>query len=409
MVTWFISKYASIPKYGAASRLFYLANEFNKNGQEAILITSDANHLCEFPNTNKFYNYEKVGNTPIYWIKTKKYKKTASLSRILSWVDFEIKLFFLNRKKIPKPDVVVVSSLSLLTIIYGFYLKKIYKARLVFDIRDIWPLTMTEEGGFSEWHPLVVLLGLIEKFGYRNSDLIVGTMPKLDLHINESIGCERPFFCSPIGYDEKYYHEILALRNEGLGKYFPKEKVIVGYAGSMGISNALEPFIECIKKIEHISGVHFILTGGGDLRLSFEEQLAGVSNVSFVPKILAKEVPEFLSRCDILYLSTQKSDVWRFGQSMNKVVEYMLSGKPIIASYSGYPSMLSESGAGVFIPSGDTQSIQEAIMSYVSITSEERHAIGAKGKEWILQNRSYLKLANDYIDQLTELMNETTS
>ena len=402
MITWFVSKYASIPKYGAASRLFHLANEFNKNGQEAILITSDANHLCDFPPTKKIYNFEKVKSTPVYWIKTKKYTKTASLSRVLSWVDFDTKLFFLKKSELPPPDVVIVSSLSLLTIIYGYYLKRYYNAKLVFEVRDIWPLTMIEEGGFSTKHPLVILLRVIEKFGYKKSDLIVGTMPRLDIHIKESIGIEKPFFCSPIGYD-KDACEANRFCNSELGKYFPGNKIVVGYAGSMGVSNALEPFIECIKNMTQYDNIHFVLTGGGDLRKGYEKELAGNTNVTFVPKIKAGEVPEFLGHCDILYLSTKRSDVWRFGQSMNKVVEYMMSGKPIIASYSGFPSMLDESGAGEFIPSNDSQAIHDAIIRYASLSSEERLAIGARGKRWIRENRSYSRLARDYIDRLTHL------
>ncbi len=34
---------------------------------------------------------------------------------------------------------------------------------------------------------------------------------------------------------------------------------------------------------------------------------------------------------------------------MNKVVEYMLAGKPIIASYTGYPSMINEAECGYFV------------------------------------------------------------
>ena len=43
----------------------------------------------------------------------------------------------------------------------------------------------------------------------------------------------------------------------------------------------------------------------------------------------------------------QKSKVWDYGQSMNKIVDYMMAGKPVVASYSGYPSMLNEAGSGI--------------------------------------------------------------
>ena len=69
--------------------------------------------------------------------------------RILSWIDFEIKLWLMPKNILPKPDIVIVSSLSLFTILNGYCLKKRFGCKLVFEIRDIWPLTIIEEGGFS--------------------------------------------------------------------------------------------------------------------------------------------------------------------------------------------------------------------------------------------------------------------
>ena len=54
-----------------------------------------------------------------------------------------------------------------------------FKTKLVFEVRDIWPLTLTEEGGFSSLNPLIIILRAIELVGYRFSDLVVGTMPGL--------------------------------------------------------------------------------------------------------------------------------------------------------------------------------------------------------------------------------------
>ncbi|MEA2017506.1 MAG: glycosyltransferase family 4 protein, partial [Campylobacterota bacterium] len=342
MNIWCISKYASPPNYSKMpARLFVLAKEFIKLGHNATLITSDSNHFSKFPDTNETYNFEMIEDVPLWWIKTKKYMKTASVARILSWFDFERKLFSLDTKKLDKPDIVIVSSLSIFTILYGYYLKKKFNSFLVFEIRDIWPLTMTEEGGFSKWHPLVLLIGFIEKFGYKKADLVVGTMPRLDLHVENILGYEKPFHCSPLGFDPVNYQEEIVNINS-FDEVFPKNKVIIGYAGSMGITNALEPFMETIKLLKENSNIHFMLVGSGDLKTVFQEELKNCTNVTFLPRIGQNEVKYFLQKCDILYLSTKDSKVWDYGQSMNKVVEYMLASKPIIASYTGYPSMINE-------------------------------------------------------------------
>lgn len=57
-------------------------------------------------------------------------------------------------------------------------------------------------------------------------------------------------------------------------------------------------------------------------------------------------VQSVLSHADVLYLSTFNSKVWNYGQSLNKLIDYMVAARPIIASYSGYRSMVDESGAG---------------------------------------------------------------
>lgn len=398
-----ISKYASPPNYSKMpARLFILAKEFIKLGHNTTLITSDSNHFSTYPNTDNIHNFENVEGVSLCWIKTKKYIKTASLARVLSWFDFERKLFKLDLKKINKPDVIIVSSLSIFSIIYGYFLKKKFNSFLVFEIRDIWPLTMTEEGGFSKWHPLVLLIGFIEKFGYKKADLIVGTMPRLDLHVKNILGYERPFHCSPLGFDPINYQEEI-IGNNPFDEVFPKNKVIVGYAGSMGITNALEPLIETIKLLENNENIHFMLVGSGDLKATFEDQLKNFANVTFLPRIGQNEVKYFLHKCDILYLSTKDSKVWEYGQSMNKIVEYMVAGKPIIASYTGYPSMINEANCGYFEDTSNADYLKNKILSIVNLTQEERKNIGLNGKKWIYKNRQYSKLAKEYIDKINEL------
>lgn len=404
MNIWFISKYASPPLYAKSpSRLFYLAKEAKKIGNDCRLITSDANHFASIPETGKLYNYEYQEGVDIIWIKTKKYIKTASIDRILSWLDFELKLFRMPLKKINKPDVVIISSLSIFTILYGYFLKKKFKSFLVFEIRDIWPLTLIEEGGFSKWHPLSLIMGFIEKFGYRNSDLIVGTMPNLKQHVRNRGISNKPVFCSPLGFEpNNYVEEDLSLNNP-FQKFIPEDKVIIGYAGSIGISNGLDIFIEAIKSINSNTNIHFLIVGSGDLKGKFQNSLSENTNVTFLPRIEQDHVKYFLNKCDILYLSTQNSKVWDFGQSMNKVVEYMLAAKPIIATYNGFPSMINEAKCGIFLNTTKSQDLINTFVKYALMSHKEREVIGKNGRRWIFENRKYNKLASSYLEIILDL------
>lgn len=404
---WCISKYASPPRYGVGARLFYVAREFSRMGVDTLLISSDSNHLAEYPVATKTYNNEQYEDLNHIWIKTKKYNKSASLKRFISWFDFELKLFRLPKKKLKKPNVVIISSLSIFTIVFGIYLKYKYKCKLVFEIRDIYPLTLTEEFGVSKHNPMILLLGLIEKYGYKHSDLIVGTMPNLKKHVIGCIKEDKPVFYSPLGIHERWFNNFPEANTE-IDNLFPSgNEFIVGYAGSMGNSNALNYFIEAIKEMSQKNDVFFVLVGEGDLKRDFIDTLTEFNNVRIGPKIKQDEIPYFLSKCDLLYLSTHDSKIWEYGQSMNKLIDYMMSGKPIIASYSGYPSMLNEANSGIFIPTGDIESIVNAINKFKDMDPGERNDFGLRGKNWVKENHTYESIALNYYNRIMKMFEET--
>lgn len=399
---WCISKYASPPNYGVGARLFYVAREFSKLGLDVLLVSSDSNHLAKYPNSKEVYNFENYEKLDHMWIKTYKYTRSASLKRFISWIDFEFKLFRIHHLKYEKPDIVIISSLSLLSIVYGIFLKKKYNCKLVFEIRDIHPLTLTQEFGVSKWNPMVLLLGMLERIGYNNADLIVGTMPNLKQHVKEILGKDKEVFHSPLGVHEIWYKE--RMQSSIVDSLFPEEdKFVIGYAGSMGTSNAMDSFIEAIKKMAKEKDIYFVLVGDGDLKNSFIERLSGLNNVKIGPKIKQNEIPYFLSKCDLLYLSTHDSKIWEYGQSLNKLIDYMMSGKPIIASYSGYPSMLNEANSGVFIPTGSVDSIVKAIQSFKNMSPSERKLYGQRGKTWVEENHNYKNIALKYYNRIMEL------
>ena len=106
-----------------------------------------------------------------------------------------------------------------------------------------------------------------------------------------------------------------------------------------------------------------------------------------------------MSFCNLLYFSTHNSKVWKYGQSLNKLIDYMLTGIPIIGSYEGYETMLNECKCGEFIRTNDSDEIISKILKYKKMSQSQRNQIGKKGKQWILKNRSYEKLSH-YLSEI---------
>lgn len=398
---WYVSKYVAPPGKGSAGgRGYLLMKEFARLGYRAVMVTSDSNQLAVVPDLKKPWLREEVEGVELWWVRTLKYKVAKSMRRILSWIDFEWRLLWMPKDRLPKPDVIVASSLSPLTVLNGFLWRRRYGCRLVFEIRDIWPLTITEEGGFSPHNPFVVGLAWIERLGYRHADAIVGTMPNLGEHVANILGYSKPVECIPMGIDSTMLADAVDVPHEYAVRYLPQGKFVVVHAGTIGITNALDTFLDCAESLTGNPEIHFLVVGDGDLRDRYIARYGHLPNLTFAPKVPKNMVQAVLSKCDLLYFSVHVSAVWRFGQSLNKVIDYMLAGKPVVASYTGYPSMINEAGCGTYVPAGDLSALRAEILRYSELSASERSAIGARGRDWILSHRNYEVLAQRYLDIL---------
>ena len=142
--------------------------------------------------------------------------------------------------------------------------------------------------------------------------------------------------------------------------------------------------------------IHFLLIGDGDLLDNYKSQTAGLKNITFAPKVEKQQVQRVLSHCQVLYFSVEDSNVWRYGLSLNKLIDYMMAGKPVIASYSGYPSMLNEARCGIFVPAKNVRALITAIHEFAQLSEDQLSSIGQRGRKWLLENRPYDKIANEY-------------
>jgi glycosyltransferase involved in cell wall biosynthesis len=395
---WYISKYFGMPVSRVGSRAFMLLRELPALGVRPLVITASGNHLFTSREVSGPWATETVEGVEICWLNLRKYAGAQSLGRILSWLEFEWKLWRLPKQHFSTPTAIVVSSLSLLTIFNGLRLKSRYGCRLIFEVRDIWPLTIVEEGGFSRRNPFVMLLQWIERLAYRNSDAIVGTMPNLAQHVREVAGSTGPVHCIPMGIAPEQVGIPEPLPPDYAAAHIPAGKFIVCHAGTIGKTNALEVFFDAARNMQSHTGIHFLLVGDGDLKANFQAQNADLPNVSFAPAVPKALVQSVLRHCDVTYFSTYRSKVWDYGMSLNKVTDYMLAGRPIIGSYSGYPSMLNESGGGKFVPAGDAAALEAEILRLVALGSAARQALGRSARNWIVANCQYRILAQCFRD-----------
>ena len=402
MNIWYICKYVSYPGHGyVGMRGYYLMEELSKLGCNVDIVTSTASSFLRAE--HKADASKLSPSLSFFQLTGLRYGSAGSIGRILSWLEFEAKVFLFNKKKLKKPDVVIVSSLSIFSIINGFIWSRVYRAKLVFEVRDIWPLTLTEEGGFSRYNPLIVALSLLERWAYSVSDLIIGTMPNMKAHVSSVYATEASkVICIPIGTPDDTL-------NPFFSSYVPetppkKHQFVMGYVGTVGKTNALDTLFTALESIDLVQhNIEFHVVGDGPMLEHYVERYSHIDNLLFVGHVGKETVAEVISGFDVVYFSTFKSRVWEYGQSLNKLVDYMLAGKPILGSYSGFPSMINEAECGWFVPAEDHVALAEKIVALSAFDKDVLVKIGERGSKWIRENRRYSLLASDLLNHLRGL------
>ena len=381
-------------------RPFYLMRELSSLGYSIDLFSSVSN---AFQDSQDQPATEVISPSfTFHQVSGLSYGKANSLLRIFSWLYFELQIIFFRKSKMRRPDIIIASSPSILSIVNGYIWSRWFGAHLVFEVRDIWPLTLVEEGGFSRINPFVLGVALMERWGYSVSSLIVGTMPNLVQHVQAvAPGHEHKVVCVPFGYPDgestEYFRADLATeaRNEGF---------VVGYVGTIGVTNALEPLFEAMVALsDRRSDIVCHIVGDGPLLEFYRDKYERYPNIVFVGRLKKEHVFKAMSKFDIVYLGTKRSKVWEFGQSLNKVVDYMLAGKPILASYSGFRSMINEARCGWFVEAEDSEALAEKLLELSSFEVDELAATGLRGREWILQYRKYSTIASQFHEHLASI------
>ena len=82
----------------------------------------------------------------------------------------------------------------------------------------------------------------------------------------------------------------------------------------------------------------------------------------------------------------------------------MMSGKPVLASYSGYQSMINEANSGFFTPSEDSVALSNKLESIYLLNKSDLKKVGLRGKEWLIKYRNWDVIASDYLDHMNNLI-----
>jgi len=312
----------------------------------------------------------------------------------------------MNAKRIVKdfsPEIVISSGVTPLDFFGCYRIARLAKAKIIYEVGDLWPLTPIELGGYSKNHPFIRFVQWAENYAYKNTDQLISLLPKAKEYMVLHGLADHKFHHIPNGILMEDWSEF---KNKELWEDYSiiedlkrNGKFIIGFTGSHTISNDLYTTLKVAKKLMN-TNIHFVFIGDGPEKpnlINFVNDNS-IINVTFLAPVKKYLIPLVLSQMDALYAGTQKKSLYRFGVSLNKIFDYMMSGKPIIQAISAANDIVGDAKCGYSVEAGNVIEISNAIENISKLSDNERRILGLRGQEYVINNNSYDILTNRFLD-----------
>jgi len=403
-----LNHYAGSALHGMEFRPFYLAREWVRAGHKVQIVAASFSHIrANQPQFGGAVLDEVIDGIAYHWYATPAYGGNG-VGRVRNMLSFLWALWCDARRLARefKPDVVIASSTYPMDIWPARRIVRFSKAKLVFEVHDLWPLSPMELGGMSKWHPFIMWVQLAEDHAYRHADKVISMLPKASGYMQTRGMAEHKFAYIPNGVDEGEWAQpsplppevqarLDVLRTNGLP--------LVGYAGTYGLANALDVLLDAAHQLK--GRAHIVLVGTGPERDRLLTRVAqeGLSNVELLPSVSKQSIPTFLATLDIAYIGFLPQPLYRFGISPNKLMDYMMAGRPVVIAIDVENSPVDEARCGITVSPGDSVAVAQAVLRLTSLTAKERAAMGQSGREFILKHQTYRTLAMRFLDEIGKI------
>lgn len=302
-------------------------------------------------------------------------------------------------KRMGEFDVVICTTPPLLFTESALRIARQKRAKLVLDIRDIWPDVAYEMGSFSPGSIYGRFFNYLAKKGYRAADLITSVSPGKVEKIQNRISSGRVELV-PNGIDESILQN--TEDTELVEKLHLNDGGICAYVGNIGLAQGLGTLIDIAKARPT---VRFLLFGKGADEAKLKKRVASenINNVEFCGSVDARGVYTILSRSDMAYVPLVSS---RLRDSIpTKIYDALACGCPVLLAAEGdAANLVDASGLGVHAAPENPAALLNAFDRLIEkpYSNEDRKA--ASG--WVVGYHSRQKFADHFVKLIQSLDGE---
>ncbi len=400
------------PEVGAPqNRLFELAVRLHHLGIEITVLTAMPNYpqmeVYEGYRDKK-YLYEENAGLKIHRSRIYVSKSKSVLPRLRNYFSFVISSALTGRKKLGSFDFLLCESPPLFLGYSAMYLARKTRAKLIFNVSDLWPESAEKLGVVNNRTLLNMAYRLEEKL-YRRSALVTGQTQGICESIRSRFS-NVPTYWLPNGVDLDFYNPDQVVAGEWRQKHnFQADNLIFIYAGIIGIAQGLELILDTAKHFLHQPRIKFVLMGSGPEKpaLLRKKQEENISNVFFLDGVSKREMPQILRSVNAAIIPLRKLDLF-LGAIPSKIFEALAMKLPVLLGVDGEARKLfiDQGKCGLYFEPENISSLTDAV-TRLSEDQALATTLGSNGRQFVMEHFNRENIARQFHSRLLELKKET--
>ena len=310
------------------------------------------------------YREEKTETEGTIFCPTIRMRKKTVLMRMLNQLSFAFSSV-MYAGKAGKADVVLTTSPPVLISMAGWLIAKMKRAKLVYDVRDIWPDVALEMGSFREDSCFCRIFAFIRDFMLKHSDLVTVVSPGKVARLKSYAPKANVVFVTN-GLDERFLENTYHL--ETAEKYGLTSGFNCVYIGNLGWAQGLMQLMHLAERSKS-SGLsaRFVMFGSGVEEESLRQYAASrdLNNVMFAGRLPNSEMFTVLKEAQLSFVSLVND---KLKDSVpTKLFEALGVGCPVLLAAMGDSAdILRDCKLGIAVPPNRDDDLWNAFMEMYS-------------------------------------------
>lgn len=326
-------------------------------------------------------------------------------NRLIGFFLYNLIGFFITLFRLRKIDVILVVSPPLTSGVTGWLLKLIKRAKLIYNVQELYPDTYIEAGSLHKESLVAKILFRVEQLVYNRSDIlsVIGDVFKNEI-TSKGIKPEKikviPNFVDTERLIPKSKDNTFAMK---LGL---SDKFVLLYAGNIGMTQSFITILEAAKALQEYDEIRFLIVGDGVWRDQLEEAVENnkLNNVILKPYQSLSVVPDIYATGDVGLVPLMKGTARTTLPS--KLYTIMATGTPVLAAVdedSDIVTTVEKANAGICVSPDDTDALREGIL-YLYQHREKLKVFSENGRQFAVNNYSRQIVASQYDEMINTLM-----